>query len=92
MMLRALLRLLCVNLDRKLAQLHGRFDELTTRAIPHATERAKETGLTVGFILLGAVAALATLIMALAGYFRSLLLLARAGERAAALCRRGILN
>ena len=69
MMLRALLRLLGVNLDRKLAQLHGRFDELTTRAIAQATERAKETGLTVGFILLRAGAALATFIMALAGLY-----------------------
>jgi hypothetical protein len=52
MTLRALLRLLGVNLDRKLAQLHGRFDELKRSAISQATERVKETGLTVvGFIL-----------------------------------------
>jgi hypothetical protein len=52
MTLRALLRLLGVNLDRKLAQLHGRFDELKRSAISQATERVKETGLAVvGFIL-----------------------------------------
>jgi len=68
-MLRALSRVLGVNLDRKLAQLHGRFDELTTRAIAHATEQVKETGLTVGLLLIGAIATLLTLIVVLAALY-----------------------
>jgi hypothetical protein len=68
-MLDALLRLLGVDLNRKLAEIHGRFEELKRSAISQATEQAKETGLTVGLILLGAVAALLTFIIALAALY-----------------------
>jgi hypothetical protein len=68
-MLQVLLRLLGVDLNQKLAEIRGQFDELKRSAISQATEQAKETGLTVGFILLGAVAALFTFIIALAALY-----------------------
>jgi len=68
-MLEALLRLLGVDLNQKLAEIRGQFDELKRSAISQATAQAKETGLTVGLILLGAVAALFTFIIALAALY-----------------------
>ena len=68
-MLQALLRILGVDLNQKLAEIRGQFDELKRSAISQATDQAKETGLTVGFILLGAVAALFTFIIALAALY-----------------------
>ena len=68
-MLQALLRLLGVDLDRKLAEVRGHIDELKRSAISQATEQVKETGITVGFILGGAIAALFTLIIALAALY-----------------------
>jgi hypothetical protein len=68
-MLQALLRLLGVDLNRKLAEVRGQIDELKRSAISQATEQVKETGLTVGFILGGAIAALFTLIIALAALY-----------------------
>ena len=68
-MLQALLRLLAINLNRKLAEVRGHIDELKRSAISQATEKAKETGITVGFILGGAIAALFTLIIALAALY-----------------------
>jgi hypothetical protein len=68
-MLEALFRLLGVDLNRKLAEVRGHIDELKRSAISQATEQVKETGLTVGFILLGAIAALFTFVIALAALF-----------------------
>ena len=68
-MLQALLRLLGVDLDRKLAEVRGHIDELKRSAISQATEQIKETGLTVGLLLGGAIAALFTLIIALAALY-----------------------
>jgi len=68
-MLQALLRLLGVDLNRKLAEVRGHIDELKRSAISQATEQVKETGITVGFILGGAIAALFTLIIALAALY-----------------------
>jgi len=68
-MLQALFRLLGVDLNRKLAEIRGQIDELKRSAISQATEQVKETGLTVGFILGGAIAALFTLIIALAALY-----------------------
>jgi len=68
-MLEALLRLLGVDLNQKLAEIRGQFDELKRSAISQATAQAKETGLTVGLILLGGVAALLTFIIALAALY-----------------------
>jgi hypothetical protein len=68
-MLEALFRLLGVDLNRKLAEVRGQIDELKRSAISQATEHVKETGLTVGLILLGAIAALFTFVIALAALF-----------------------
>jgi hypothetical protein len=68
-MLQVLLRLLGVDLNQKLAEIRGQFDELKRSAISQATEQAKETGLTVGLILLGAIAALFTFVIALAALY-----------------------
>ena len=68
-MLQALFRLLGVDLDRKLAEVRGQIDELKRSAISQATEQVKETGITAGFILGGAIAALFTLIIALAALY-----------------------
>ena len=68
-MLQALLRLLGVDLNRKLAEVRGHIDELKRSAISQATEQIKETGLTVGLLLGGAIAALFTLIIALAALY-----------------------
>jgi len=68
-MLQALLRLLGVDLNRKLAEVRGQIDELKRGAISQATEQVKETGLTVGLILLGAIAALFTFVIALAALY-----------------------
>ena len=64
-MLEALFRLLGVDLNRKLAEVRGHIDELKRSAISEATEQVKETGLTVGLILGGAIAALFTFVIAL---------------------------
>jgi len=68
-MLQALLRILGVDLNQKLAEIRSQFDELKRSAISQATEQAKETGLTVGLLVLGAVAALLTFIIALAALY-----------------------
>ena len=68
-MLQALLRLLGVDLDRKLAEVRGHIDELKRSAISQATEQVKQTGLTIGLILLGAIAALFTFVIALAALY-----------------------
>jgi hypothetical protein len=68
-MLEALFRLLGVDLNRKLAEVRGHIDELKRSAISQVTEQVKETGLTVGLILGGAIAALFTLIIALAALY-----------------------
>ena len=68
-MLQALFRLLGVDLNRKLAEIRGQIDELKRSAISQATEQVKETGLTVGLILLGAIAALFTFVIALGALY-----------------------
>jgi hypothetical protein len=68
-MLQAVLRLLGVDLNQKLAEIRAQAGELSTRAISQVTEQVKETGLTVGFVLVGALATLATFILALAALY-----------------------
>ena len=68
-MLQALFRLLGIELNQKLAEVRGQIDELKRSAISQATEQIKETGLTVGLLLGGAIAALFTLIIALAALY-----------------------
>ncbi|MBV8132016.1 MAG: hypothetical protein JO282_05815 [Alphaproteobacteria bacterium] len=68
-MLQAALRLLGVDLNQKLAEIRAHIDEIRARAISEVTEQAKETGLTVGLALIGAVAVLLTFIVALAALY-----------------------
>jgi hypothetical protein len=68
-MLQDLFRLLGLDLNRKLAEVRGQIDEIKRSAIAQATEQVKQTGLTVGFTLGGAIAALFTLIIALAALY-----------------------
>jgi hypothetical protein len=68
-MLQAVLRLLGADLNQKLAEIRGQIGELKRSAISQATEQVKETGLTVGLVLLGAIAALFTFIIALAALY-----------------------
>jgi hypothetical protein len=68
-MLEALFRLLGVDLSQKLAEIRGQIDELKRSAIHQVTEQAKETGITLGLILGGAIAALFTFVIALAALY-----------------------
>jgi amino acid transporter len=68
-MLQALFRLLGVELNQKLAEVRGQLEEIKRSAISQATEQVKETGITVGLIVGGAIAALFTLIIALAALY-----------------------
>ena len=68
-MLEALFRLLGVDLSQKLAEIRGQIDELKRSAIHQVTEQVKETGITVGLILGGAIAALFTFVIALAALY-----------------------
>ena len=68
-MLHALFRLLGVDLNQKLAEVRGQIDELKRSAISEVAEQVKEIGLTVGFILGGAIAALFTFIIALVALY-----------------------
>ena len=68
-MLEAIFRLLGVDFSQKLAEIHGQIDELKRSAIHQVTEQVKETGITVGFILGGAIAALFTFVIALAALY-----------------------
>jgi hypothetical protein len=68
-MLEAIFRLLGVDFSQKLAEIRGQIDELKRSAIHQVTEQVKETGITVGFILGGAIAALFTFVIALAALY-----------------------
>jgi hypothetical protein len=68
-MLQALLRLLGVGLNQGFAKIGGQIGELTLKAVSQMGEQAKETGLTLALVLLGAVAALLTFIVALAALY-----------------------
>ena len=69
-MLRELLRLVGVDLDRKLAEILAQVEEFKTRTTHQVTEQVKETTLMVGFAFVGAVAALATFIIVLVALHR----------------------
>jgi hypothetical protein len=68
-MLQALFRLLGVDLSQKLAEVRGQIDELKRSAISEVTGQVKEIGITAGFILGGAIAALFTFVIALAALY-----------------------
>jgi len=69
-MLREVLRLLGVDLDRKLAEIHAQVEEFRARTTNHLTEKIKETGLMVSFVLVGAIAAIATFMILLVALYR----------------------
>ena len=69
-MLREVLRLLGVDLDRKLAEILAQVEEFKTRTTHQVTEQVKETSLMVGFTFVGAVAAIATFIIVLVALHR----------------------
>ena len=69
-MLRDVLRLLRVDLDHNLAEIRAGVEEFKARTTRQVTERVKETSLTVGFALVGAIAAIATFIIALVALYR----------------------
>jgi hypothetical protein len=68
-MLQALFRLLGVELNQKLTEIRGQIDEFKRSAIHQVTEQVKEIGITAGFILGGAIAALFTFAIALAALY-----------------------
>ena len=51
-MLREVLRLLGVDLDRKLAEIRKQIEEFGLRTTHQISERVKETGLMLGFALI----------------------------------------
>ena len=68
-MLETLFRLVGIDLSQKIAEVRGQIDELKRSAIHQVTEQVKETGITAGFVLGGAIAALITVIVALAALY-----------------------
>jgi hypothetical protein len=69
-MLREVLRLLGVDLDRKAAEVRAQVEEFRARTTHQITEQVKETGLMVGFALVGTIAAIATFIIVLVALYR----------------------
>ena len=55
-MLQALLRLLGVDLTQTIAQIRGQIGELKAKAASEVAGQVKEAGLTIGFIVGGALA------------------------------------
>jgi hypothetical protein len=68
-MLRALLRLLGVNLNQKVAEIRAQIGELKAEAVSQVVGQVKKAGLTAGFVLVGAFAALLTFMVALAALY-----------------------
>ena len=68
-MLQALLRLLGVELNRKITEVRGQVEEAKARVIQQVGEQIRQTGLTAGLLVVGAIAALLTFIVALAGLY-----------------------
>jgi hypothetical protein len=69
-MVREVLRLLGVDLDRKFAEVRAQVEEFSARVTHQATEQVKETSLMVGFALTGTIAAIATFIIVLVALYR----------------------
>jgi hypothetical protein len=69
-MLRGVVRLLGVDLDRKLSEVRAQLEEFRARATGQLTEQIKQTSLTVGFALVGGIAAVATFIIILVALYR----------------------
>ena len=69
-MLSEVLRLLRVDLDRKLAEIRTQAEEFRARTTRQLAEQVKETSLTIVFALVGAIAAIATFIVILVALYR----------------------
>jgi hypothetical protein len=69
-MLRGVVRLLGVDLARKLSEVRAQLEEFRARATGQVTEQIKQTSLTVGFALVGSIAAVATFIIVLVALYR----------------------
>jgi hypothetical protein len=69
-MLPGVLRLLGVDLDRKLAQIRAQVEEFRVRITHQVTEQVKETSLMIRFTLVGAISAIATFIIVLMVLYR----------------------
>jgi len=69
-MLSAALRLLRVDLDRKIAEIRTQAEDFRARTTRQVAEQVKETSLMIGFALVGASAAIATLIIILVALYR----------------------
>ena len=70
MMLRFLFGLLGVDLDHKIAEIRAQIEDFKARTTHQLGEQVKETGLMVGFVFIGAVAAIATFIVVLVALYR----------------------
>jgi hypothetical protein len=68
-MLQAALRLLGVDLNRKIADIRAQVEEAKAGVIHQVGEQIRQTGLTAGLLVVGAIAALLTLIVALAALY-----------------------
>ena len=68
-MLQAALRLLGVDLNRKIVEIRAQVKEAKAGVIHQVGEQIRQTGLTAGFVLVAAIAALLTFIVALAGLY-----------------------
>ena len=69
-MLQLVLRLLGVDIEHKLAKIGSQIEEFRARTTRQIAEQIKQTGLVVGFALVGTGAAVATFIIALVGLYR----------------------
>jgi hypothetical protein len=69
-MLPEVLRLLRVDLDRKIAEIRTQAEEFRAKTTRLVAEQVKETSLTIGFALIGATAAIATFIIILVALYR----------------------
>lgn len=68
-MLQAALRLLGVDLNRKIAEIRAQVEEAKAGVIHQIGAEIREVGLTVGFVLVGAIATLLTFIVGLAALY-----------------------
>jgi hypothetical protein len=59
-----------VDLDRKLSEVRAQLEEFRAKATGQITEQIKQTSLTIGFALVGSIAAVATFIIALVALYR----------------------
>jgi len=69
-MLRFLLRLLGVDLDYRIAEIRAQIEEFRAKTTRDLVEQVKKTGLTIGFAVVGGIAAIATFVIVLVALYR----------------------